>query len=129
MPAPALYTYSTAAITDANTALLALFDFDASAATVKLYSEADVLLSTITLTDPSGTIAGSGVLTLTASGPDPSAAASGICTYGTISDGAGVVHLTLPAQAGASPISGTLVLNSVDIVATSQVTLVSAVIG
>lgn len=130
MPAPELYTYSVAAVTDANTALLALLDIDASAAQIKLYSETDVLLSTVVLQDPSGTIdVATGVLTLVAAGPDVSAAASGVCTWGTITDGAGVVHLSLPAQAGATPVSGALVLNSVEIVATSQVTVVSAVIG
>jgi hypothetical protein len=74
MPAPATYEYSADAIEAANTALLALIDAGSSNAEIKLYDDSDQLLATIPLNDPAGTVnASTGVLTITASGPDTAA--------------------------------------------------------
>jgi hypothetical protein len=129
MPAPAQYTYSAQVLIDAQTSFLDRVDIDASPASIKLYSEADVLLSEIPLNDPSGTVDGAGQLTMTASGPDTSADDTDECTYGDICDGAGVVALSLPAQAGSSAVSGVIVLNTVSIVSGSEITLTSCTIG
>ena len=129
MPAPGAYTYSAQALIDAQTSFLDLVDTDASAASIKLRDESDVLLAEIPLNDPCGTVDGAGQLTITASGPDTSADATGTCTYGEICDGAGVVALSLPAQSGLSPVSGYLVVSNTSIVAGAEVTLVSCTVG
>jgi hypothetical protein len=130
MPAPVSYTYSVAALVAAHTSFRDLIDAGAGAGSIKLRDNADVLLAQIPLTDPSGTVnAGTGQLTITASGPDTSADATGTCTYGEICDSDGTVLLSLPAQEGAAPVSGSIVLNTTSVVATTPVTLVSATIG
>lgn len=128
MPAPGAYTYATAVLTAAQTAVLDEIDADASAGSIKLYDESDTLLAEIPLTDPAGTVT-SGVLTVTASGPDTSANATGTCSYGTICDGAGTVICTIPAQAGSVAVSGKIVINSTSIISGGEVSLVSCTIG
>lgn len=129
MPAPAQATYSAAALIDAHEALLALIDAGASAAKVKLRDNADVLLGTVTLTDPAGSVnQTTGQLTLTPSGTG-TAAADGTCTYGEITDSDDNVILSLPAEAGTSPVSGKIVINTLSIVTGAVITLVSATIG
>jgi hypothetical protein len=130
MPAPATYEYSADAIKDANTALLALIDAGSSNAEIKLYDDSDQLLATIPLNDPAGTVnASTGVLTITASGPDTAADDNGTCTYGTIVDSDGNVIVSIPAEAGTSAVSGKLVINSTTIVAGAEVSLTSCTIG
>jgi hypothetical protein len=130
MPAPVDYSYSVAALVAAHTALRDLIDAGTGAGSIKLYSDADVLLAEIPLTDPCGTVAGgSGQLTLTASASETSAPAGGVCTYGTVCDGDDAVHMTIPAQQGASAVSGKIVLNTTTIVLGAVVSLVSAVVG
>lgn len=128
MPAPASFTYSTAAIAAANAALLALLDA-AGAAKIKIRGSGDELLATITLTVPSGTIDGpTGVLTLTPAA-DGTGGAGGSAAYGELCTGAGTVHLSLPIVAGVSPVSGSLVINDTVIAFGAPVILVSATIG
>jgi len=130
MPAPATYEYSVAALVAAHTAFRDEVDGGAAAGSIKLYDDTDVLLAEIPLTDPSGTVAGgTGQLTITASGPDTSADATGTCTYGTICDSDGNVMLTLPASAGSVAVSGELVISNTSIVAGAEVALVSCTIG
>lgn len=129
MPAPANATYAVDVIEAAHQAFLNLIDGGAAAGTVKLRDNSDVLLGTITLTDPAGTINGTtGQLTLTPSGT-ASAVATGTCTYGQICDSDDVVLLELPAQAGTSPVSGQIVINSLSIVTGAVITMVSATVG
>ena len=134
MPAPAQYTYASSAVFAANSAFLGLIDAGSVGGKIELYDDSDVLLAEVLLgtgnAQPSGTVNGStGVLTLTIAGPDTAANATGTCTYGVIKDDAGAVLLSIPTVAGSTPVSGYLVLNSLSIVAGSQVTVVSAVIG
>ena len=128
MPAPAVYTYSAAALIDAQTSFLDLIDAG-TAGNIKLRDESDVLLAEIPLTLPCGTVDGAGQLTITASGPDSSADASGLCTYGEICSSAGTVHLSVPAEEGAAAVSGKLVITNTTIVAGAEVSLVSCTIG
>ena len=128
MPAPTVYTYSAAALIDAQTAFLDLIDAG-TAGSIKLRDESDVLLAEIPLTLPCGTVDGAGQLSITASGPDSSADAGGLCTYGELCSSAGTVHLSVPAEEGAAPVSGTLVITNTTIVAGSEVSLVSCTIG
>jgi hypothetical protein len=130
MPAPGAYTYSAAALIRSQTGFRDDdIDGGSGAGKIRLRSEADVLLAEIPLDDPSGTIDGAGQLTITASGPETSAPASGDCTYGEICDSDNTVALSLPAEAGASPVSGKIVVSNLSIVAGSEVALVSATIG
>ena len=130
MPAPASATYHVDALIAAQTSFRDLVDAGAAAGTVRIGNASDALLSTIPLTDPCGTINGStGQLTITASGPDASAAATGTAAYGQICDSDGKVLLALPAQSGSVPVAGKLVLNTLAIVAGNTVDLVSCTIG
>lgn len=129
MPAPAQATYSAAAKIDAHEAFLALIDAGAAAGKIKIRDNSDVLLGTITLTDPAGTVNGTtGQLTLTAAAA-PTAVADGTAAYAEITDSDDTVHLSLPAEAGTSPVSGKVVINTLTIVTGATITLVSATIG
>ena len=118
----------------ANTSFLDLVDAGANGGKIELYANDDTLLATVRLgtanAKPSGVVdSGTGTLTFTIDGPDISADNTGTCTYGVIADDAGAILLSIPTVAGAAPVNGYLVLNSTSIVAGSQVTVVSAVIG
>lgn len=130
MPAPAQYTYSAVALVAAHTSFRDLIDTGVGAGSIKIRSAADVLLATIPLVDPCGSVnATTGRLTLALAGRDESADASGTAAYGEICDVAGVGHLSLPAQAGSAAVSGKLVLNTLAIVAGGPVEVISAVVG
>lgn len=130
MPAPGSYTYSAAALVAAHTSFRDLIDSGSGAGFIRIRTSADLLLGQIPLTDPCGTVNGTtGQLTLTASGTDPSADQNGTAAYGEICDSDGDVHLALPAEAGTSPVSGKIVLNSLSITAGNPIELVSATIG
>lgn len=130
MPAPAEATYSAAALVAAHTSFRDLIDAGAAAGSVKIRDASDVLLAQIPLNDPSGSVdAGTGQLTLSISGPDTNADATGTAAYAEICDSDGNVLLSMPAQAGTAPVSGFLVLNTLSIVSGTQVELVSGTIG
>lgn len=129
MPAPSSATYAADALEAAHQAFLDLVDGGTGAGTVKLRDDSDVLLGTVTLTDPAGSVnATTGQLTLTPSGT-ASAVATGTCTYGEVCDSDGNVLLSLPTSTGTTPVGGLLVLNSTSIVSGSVITLVSATVG
>jgi hypothetical protein len=130
MPAPASATYSAAAKVAAHTSFRDLIDSGTGAGFVRVRSAADVLLAQIPLVDPCGTVNGTtGALTFAIAGPDTSADASGTAAYGEICDSDGDVHLALPAQAGGAAVSGKIVLNTLTIVATGPVEIITATIG
>ena len=130
MPAPAQYTYATATIVAAHTAVLDDIDSGSGAGKIRLRDDSDVLLAEIPLTDPAGSVnGGTGQLTLTASGPDTSADADGTCTYAEITDSDNNVVVSLPASQGSSAVSGEIVISNTSIVTGAEVSLVSAVIG
>lgn len=130
MPAPAQYTYAAATLVAGHTAVLGEIDAGSGAGKIRLRDDSDVLLAEIPLTDPAGTVNGStGQLTLTASGPDTSADATGTCTYGEICDSDNTVVVSLPASQGSSAVSGEIVISNTSIVSGAEVSLVSAVIG
>ncbi len=129
MTVPTVATYSATALVDANTSFLDLVDGAATAGTIKIRDSADVLLATIVLNDPSGTVSGvTGTLTFSA----PSqvvGSISGTAAYGEICDGDGVVYLSLPAQEGIAPVTGYVVLNTLTIIAGEPVGLISGTVG
>lgn len=128
MAVPSVATYGLQAKIDAHTALLALIDAG-TAGNVKLRSSADVLLCTITLTDPAGTVSGAtGQLTITQAAT-ATAAATGNVAYAELCSSDGTVHLALPAQQGTAPVSGKFVMNTLALVASGPVDLLSMAIG
>ena len=130
MAAPTVATYSAAALVAANTSFKDLIDAGAGAGSIKIRDAADVLLATVPLTDPCGTVNGTtGQLTITPSGRDESADATGTAAYGEFCDSNGLVHLSLPAQAGSAAVSGKVVINSLSIVAGGPVEVLSATVG
>jgi hypothetical protein len=130
MAVPTGVTYSVAAIAAANTAFLDLLDAESGAASIKIRDADDVLLATVPLDDPAGTVAvETGILTLSIAGPDESAAADGTAAYGELCDGAGAVLCALPCAEGLAPSSGYLVLQTLTIVAGGTVVLYSATIS
>lgn len=130
MPAPYLTAWNPTAIAASNTALLTLLDSHATLpAKITIHDAADVLLASIDLTDPAGTVSGTtGVLTLAQGAREDAAPAGGTASYGTIRDGAGTAYRSLPCEAGAEPVVGKLVLNTLAIVQGAPVELVSAVV-
>lgn len=133
MPAPAQATYSAAALVAAHTSFRDLLDNHATLpGAIKIRTAGDVLLGTATLADPSGTVNGStGQLSLDVDPVlrDESADAGGDIAYVEICDGAGVVHLALPAQAGTAPVSGKAVFNTLTVVAGGPIEITSVTIG
>ena len=130
MAVPTVATYSVAALVAAHTAFKDLIDAGAGAGSIKIRDAADVLLAQIPLTDPCGSVNGTtGQLTITPSGRDESADATGTAAYGEFCDSAGLVHLSLPAQAGSAAVSGKIVINSLSIVAGGPVEVLSATVG
>lgn len=129
MPAPSVATYSAAALIAAHTTFRDLIDSGAGPGLLRIRDAADVLLAEIVLTDPCGTVNGTtGLLTITAA-TNEDAATAGTAAYGEFCTSAGAVHLALPTQAGSSPVSGKLVLNTLSLLAGGPVNLVSATIG
>lgn len=130
MAVPSIATYSTAALVAAHTAFKNLIDAGSAAGSIKIRNSADLLLAQIPLTDPCGSVNGTtGQLTITPSGRDESADNSGTAAYGEFCDSDGVVHLSLPAQAGSAAVSGYIVINTLTIVAAGPVEVLSAVVG
>lgn len=129
MPAPASATYSVAALVAAHTAFRDLIDGGAGAGFIRIRSAADVLLAQIPLSDPCGTINGTtGQLTFSVPGGD-TVSTSGSAAYGEFCDSSGAVHLALPAQEGASAVSGKLILNTLSLVAGGPLDVILARVG
>lgn len=130
MTVPTVATFSAAALIAAHNTLKTLIDAATGAGKVRIRSAADVLLAEIPLTDPCGSVNGTtGQLVLTPAAADDDANATGTAAYGEICDGDGTVHLALPAVAGGSALPGYLVLNTLSIVASGQVAIISITIG
>ena len=130
MAVPTVATYSADALVAAHTAFKNLIDAGAGAGYIKIRDAADVLLATVPLTDPCGTVnPTTGQLTITMAGRVESADAAGTAAYGEFCDSDGLVHLSLPAQAGSAAVSGKIVINSLSIVAGGPVEVLSATVG
>ncbi|AUN95401.1 hypothetical protein [Pseudazoarcus pumilus] len=131
MPAPETYEWSAAAIIAAHTAVRDLIDAHATLpGAVLVRDAADVLLGTITLTDPCGTVNGTtGQLAFDFDGREDDADAGGTIAYVEFVDGDGTVHLALPAEAGTEAVSGKAVFNTLTVVAGAPIEMVAAVVG
>lgn len=130
MAVPSSATYSVAALVAAHTAFRDLIDAGSAAGFIRIRNSADVLLAQVPLADPCGSVNGTtGQLTFTISGPDTSADATGTAAYAEFCDSDATVHLSLPTQSGTTPVSGVMVINTLSIVATAPVYVLSATIG
>ncbi len=129
MPAPADFQYSTAAYIAAHQALLDLIDGQVQAGFIRYLSASDIVIAISRLTDPGGTVdGGTGALSLTVA-QSFTATADGAIAYAQITDGALNPVLELPAVQGSVPVSGRVVVSSLNVTAGATVDLVSAVIG
>jgi hypothetical protein len=128
MTVPTEPTYGVSTLVAVQTAVLAKIDAAIGGGYVRIRSNLDQLLVTIPLTDPAGTVSAAGVLTLTAAGTDTSPIL-GTAAYAEITDASNVVILSLPAQAGTVAVSGKIVINALDIVPDSVLTLATITIG
>lgn len=129
MPTPDQATYSIAALVAAHTALRDVIDSGGDAGTIRIRSAADVLLAQVPLGYPCGTVDPvTGRLTLSVAG-STSAVVSGTAAYGQVCDSSGGVHLALPAEIGAVPQPGKLVMNTLTLLAGAPVAVFSATVG
>ena len=94
-----------------------LIDSGSGPGLIRIRNSADALLAEVVLTDPCGAVNGTtGQITFSIA-TNEDAATGGTAAYGEFCNSAGTVHLALPCQAGTSPVSGKLVLNSLTLVA------------
>lgn len=123
-------TWAGSVLVAAHTAVLGEIDGEGATAYVDIYDSGDVLLSTLPLDFPSGTVNGTtGQLTMAFGARDEEAAASGTASYATLCDAADAVLATITCAEGSTPVSNTCVLTSLAIVAGSPVEGVSFTIG
>lgn len=129
MAVPSVATFSIAAKVAAHTAFRDLVDTGPSAGYIDILDANDVLLVTVALAVPGGTVdAETAQLTLLLDGPGE-AVASGTAAYAELYNGSDNLLLTLLVKEGAGPASWFLVLNATTIVQGAAVSIVSAVMG
>ena len=129
MAAPASITYDDQVKVDAHTALRDYIDQGTGAGTLTLYTEADAVLATFTLSDPCGSVNGtSGQLTITAPA-DVNATGTGTCTWARVADSDANRAFDIPVQEGTVAVSGYLVLNTSSIVSAAPVSIISITVG
>ncbi len=129
MAVPSSATYSVAAKVAAHQALVDLIDGGSVEGYIAIMDASDVVLSTIPLDDPCGTVAAeTGLLTFSIAGSEVPPT-EGTAAYGEFRDSNHNAHLALPAQSGGSPVSGYIVLNTLTIVADAEITISSATVG
>ena len=129
MAVPAAATYSAAALIAANTSFKTLLDAGSGPAVIKIRDAADVLLATVAMTDPCGTVNGTTGQLVFGIAADATAAASGTAAYAELCDSTGTVHLAVPVQAGTASVAGKLVLNTLSFVSGGAVRVVGASLG
>ena len=130
MAAPFLNEWSPPSIVAGHTGLLGHIDGGSGNGTITIHRADDTLLATIPLDRPGGAVDGTtGALTLTPDGREDDAPAAGDADYATIRDSSGVALRSLPCVAGSTPVSGSCVLNTLEIELGGRVELVSAVIA
>ena len=114
----------------AHTAVLGEIDGAGATAYVEIRDVSDVLLSTLPLDFPAGTVdAGTGQLTCVFGLPDLEAAATGTADHADICDAAAKILITLSCEAGVTPVADACVLTTLSIVQGAPVEGVSLTIG
>jgi hypothetical protein len=112
----------------------AIYDYLINAGTsgcfVRIYDANDIKLAAVPLDDPPGSVNGTtGQITLTATSPDSSAAATGTAAYCEIHTSVQQIVVRLPCEAGTATVSKRLVLNTLDILEGAEVSVSSITIG
>jgi hypothetical protein len=112
-------------------AMLATIDTGVARPAFKIYDSGNVLLATLALADPAGSVNGTtGLITLTPGTPETNAPAGGVASYATLSDGDGVVlEDGVPVEQGNAPVAGKVIISTLNIIAGGTVELISATIG
>ena len=129
MPAPSEATYSVDALVDAHTAVLALIDAGTGPGYIAIRDNSDVLLGSVDMDDPAGTVNGTtGQLTITFPATSNSVA-DGTATYAELCDSDDNVIVSMPAATGVAPVSGSVVINNLEIVSGTPIEVISATIG
>lgn len=114
----------------AHTAVLGEIDGAGATAYVEIRDISNVLLSTLPLDFPAGTVnAGTGQLTCLFGAPDLAAEATGTADHVDVCDAAAKVLIALSCAAGVTPVADTCVLTTLSIVAGAPVEGVSLTIG
>ena len=95
---------------------------------IAIYDSADVLLATVTI-DPDTSVVDpvTADLSLLVAEQEDSAPASGAASYGRVLDGDGDPVVQLPCAAGSVAVAGYLIINSLSVVASAPVEILSAV--
>lgn len=117
-------------LTAAHTAVLGEIDAAGATAYVDIRDSGNVLLSTLPLNFPAGTVDPlTGQLTMTWGPRDEAAAATGTADHAEICDAAAKVLFTLSCAEGVAPVADTCVLSTLSIVQDAPVEGVSITIG
>lgn len=113
-----------------STAMVAAIDAASGAAYFVIEDADNVVLSTLPLADPCGSVnSGTGRLTLTPGARDEEAAASGTPHHAKLCGGAGKVWMTCDCVGGPSSVTDSLVVFPSAIVQGAPVELLSATFG
>lgn len=100
-----------------------------TAGSVKIKDASDIVLATIPLSYPCGTVNGTtGRLTITG-GVDSSPVGGGNASHGYICDSTGKELIKLPAVASATPVDDSIALDSLTVTAGIPLEMVSCTIG
>ncbi len=117
-------------LTAAHTAVLGEIDGAGATAYVNVRDSGDVLLSTLPLDFPAGTVDPlTGQLAMVWGARDDAAAATGSADHAEICDAAAKVLFVLSCSEGVAPVADTCVLSTLSIVAGAPVEGVSITIG
>lgn len=129
MPVPTTAEYSVAAKVAAHESFRDLIDGGAGAGFIRIRDADDVLLAEIPLEDPCGAVnQDTGQLVFAIDGSS-TALLDGVAAYGEFCNSGSITHLSLPAAAGGSAVTGFVVLNSLVFAAGVTVSVSGAVIG
>ena len=116
MPASYLNTWAPAVVAAASAEILAQIDASATAATINIYDESDSLLAQFTLTNPAGTVDGTGKITLGFSATTTAGLATGVASYATIKNGDDEALHSVPCVQGSESLAWFCVLSTTTIV-------------
>lgn len=95
---------------------------------LKIFTSGSTLLATITLDCAESDVDADGNLTFAVLDQEDAAPNGGLADYGEIQDGSGTKVFLLPCEQGTSPVAGKVVLNTLTIVASAPVSILSVTV-
>ena len=124
-------SWSVATYVAVHSAVLDQIDLDGPSGYLEIRDSSNVLLGTVPLTYPAGTVSpGTGRLTITFTATALEAVASGTADYAILKSASGtIVNSDIPCKAGSGPESGYCVLPSVTITEGAPIEGTSFTIG